>query len=102
MFSFFPLIAPPLPPCPCESGVARVTNGEKVTGGAGGLGFEAARALLEHDVSAVVLFDINTASSRILVTYQGTGGGYSICRPPTSEAQAAAAICIKRPSPLTC
>jgi len=30
-----------------------------VTGGAGGLGFEAARALLEHDVSGLALFDIN-------------------------------------------
>lgn len=32
-----------------------------VTGGAGGLGFEAARALLEHGVLKVALFDINTS-----------------------------------------
>lgn len=32
-----------------------------VTGGAGGLGFEAARALLEHGVVGVALFDVNAS-----------------------------------------
>jgi NAD(P)-dependent dehydrogenase (short-subunit alcohol dehydrogenase family) len=35
-----------------------------VTGGAGTLGFEAARALLEHGLAGLMIFDVNTAQAQ--------------------------------------
>jgi sorbose reductase len=48
-----------------------------VTGGAGGLGFEAARAILEHGVAKIALFDINPtagheAVARLKATFPET------------------------------
>ena len=40
-----------------------VANGWSVTGGAGTLGFLAARALLEHGLSGLMIFDVNPAHS---------------------------------------
>ncbi|KAF9475698.1 NAD(P)-binding protein [Pholiota conissans] len=75
-----PLTAP-LPPTPnltpAERATERfsVTGNAIVTGGAGGLGLEAARALLEHGLKGLCLFDIAssfTASRAALQTLSDT------------------------------
>ncbi|KAK6829846.1 hypothetical protein PG989_010613 [Apiospora arundinis] len=63
------LVAPP-PPLPRSASPAaraaarfRVAGNAIVTGGAGDLGFAASRALLEHGLAGLMLFDVNAAEA---------------------------------------
>ncbi|OTB02957.1 hypothetical protein M426DRAFT_74288 [Hypoxylon sp. CI-4A] len=65
--------APP-PPLPREASAAsralerfRVTGNAIVTGGAGDLGFAASRALLEHGLEGLMIFDVNPAEAQVRV-----------------------------------
>ncbi|KAK8121622.1 Short-chain dehydrogenase/reductase SDR [Apiospora sp. TS-2023a] len=63
------LVAPP-PPLPRSASPAsraaerfRVTGNAIVTGGAGDLGYAASRALLEHGLQGLMMFDVNAADA---------------------------------------
>ncbi|KAI1078979.1 NAD(P)-binding protein [Whalleya microplaca] len=63
------LTAPP-PPLPCETPPAaraqerfRIAGNAVVTGGGGGLGFAVSKALLEHGLGGLMVFDMNPAEA---------------------------------------
>ncbi|KAI1479282.1 oxidoreductase [Daldinia eschscholtzii] len=61
---------PPLTQIPVASRAQerfRVTGNAVVTGGAGGLGFAASRALLEHGVEGLMIFDMNPTEAQAKV-----------------------------------
>lgn len=64
------MTAPPEPApshlSPAERAQLRfaVSGNAIVTGGAGTLGFEAAKALLEHGLSGLMIFDVNPSQAR--------------------------------------